>query len=51
MGHLQPQIASDRDPRTLARYLLNAMYGLRVLGKTADRSAMSGIVDTVLNSL
>ncbi|MEU8897315.1 TetR/AcrR family transcriptional regulator [Nocardia sp. NPDC048505] len=45
------EIAADRDPRALARYLLNAMYGLRVLGKTADRSALTGIVDTTLTLL
>ncbi|MET9067218.1 TetR/AcrR family transcriptional regulator [Streptosporangium sandarakinum] len=45
------EIGADRDPAVLARYLLNSMYGLRVLGKTADRSGMTGIVETTLNSL
>ena len=45
------EIAADRDPRNLARYLLNSMYGLRVLGKAADRSALTGIVDTTTSLL
>lgn len=43
------EIGADRDPAALARYLLNAMYGLRVLGKTAERSAMIDIVETTLS--
>jgi TetR/AcrR family transcriptional repressor of nem operon len=31
--------------------VLNAMYGLRVLGKTADRHTLTGIVDTTLAAL
>ncbi|MEV0248740.1 TetR/AcrR family transcriptional regulator [Nocardia sp. NPDC050712] len=45
------EIGADRDPRALARYLLNAMYGLRVLGKTADRPALAGIVETTISLL
>ncbi|MCT2594356.1 TetR/AcrR family transcriptional regulator [Streptomyces sp. N2-109] len=45
------EIEADRDARELAQYLLTSMYGLRVLGKTADRRALSGIVETVLRPL
>ncbi|KNB53401.1 TetR/AcrR family transcriptional regulator [Streptomyces caatingaensis] len=45
------EIGADRDARALARYLLNSMYGLRVLGRTADRAVMTDIVETVLRSL
>ncbi|WP_067539284.1 TetR/AcrR family transcriptional regulator [Nocardia crassostreae] len=45
------EIAADRDPRALAAYLLNAMYGLRVLGKTASRDLMIDIVEANLRSL
>lgn len=45
------EIGADHDPRALARYLLNSMYGLRVLGKTADRAAMTDIVDLTLRAL
>lgn len=45
------EIAVDRDSRVLASCLLNAMYGLRVLGRTADRVTMVEIVDATLNQL
>ncbi|MFD0664554.1 TetR family transcriptional regulator C-terminal domain-containing protein [Thermocatellispora tengchongensis] len=45
------EIAADRDPAVLARYLLNSMYGLRVLGKTAGRASMIDIVETTLTCL
>ncbi|MFI9507758.1 TetR/AcrR family transcriptional regulator [Nocardia sp. NPDC052566] len=45
------EIGADRDPKALGRYLINAMYGLRVLGKTADRPAMVDIVDTTMRLL
>ncbi len=45
------EIAADRDTRELARFTLNSMYGLRVLGKTAGRQVLTGIVDTVLRAL
>lgn len=45
------EIDPGRDPRALALFVLNAMYGLRVLGKTADRRALTGIVETTLSAL
>jgi TetR/AcrR family transcriptional repressor of nem operon len=40
------------DPaRDLALYVLNNMYGLRVLGKTAPRAALVNIVDMVVRVL
>ncbi|RJL33165.1 TetR/AcrR family transcriptional regulator [Bailinhaonella thermotolerans] len=44
-------IEADRDPGELALYLLNSMYGLRVLGKTTDRAALEGVVETVIRAL
>ncbi|MFJ6650509.1 TetR/AcrR family transcriptional regulator [Streptomyces sp. NPDC091290] len=45
------EIGLDRDARSLARHLLSSMYGLRVLGKTADRYAMTSIVDSAIGCL
>lgn len=45
------EFSPGQDARETARYLLNAMYGLRVLGKTAGRTALTGIVDRVLAGL
>jgi TetR/AcrR family transcriptional regulator, transcriptional repressor for nem operon len=45
------EIDPDRDARALAQFILNTMYGLRVLGKTADRGTLTGIVDSVLRAL
>ncbi|MFI6209000.1 TetR/AcrR family transcriptional regulator [Streptomyces sp. NPDC051041] len=45
------EIGADKDPRALAQFVLNALYGLRVLGKTADRRTLTGIVDTTLAAL
>ncbi|MET8541442.1 TetR/AcrR family transcriptional regulator [Kitasatospora sp. NPDC004799] len=45
------EIDPGRDPQALALFVLNSMYGLRVLGKTADRRALAGIVDTTLSVL
>ncbi|MGY6650881.1 TetR/AcrR family transcriptional regulator [Amycolatopsis sp. TRM77291] len=45
------EIGPDRDPRALARFTLAAMYGLRVLGKTADRQALTQIVETTVQAL
>lgn len=39
------------DPRALARFTLAAMYGLRVLGKTADRQALIQVVETTIQAL
>jgi TetR/AcrR family transcriptional repressor of nem operon len=43
--------AISGEPRALARFVLNSLYGLRVLGKTADRAALVGIVETTLSVL
>ncbi|RSN65038.1 TetR/AcrR family transcriptional regulator [Amycolatopsis sp. WAC 04182] len=45
------EIGPDRDPRALARFTLAAMYGLRVLGKTADRQALTQVVETTVQAL
>ncbi|MFJ6621436.1 TetR/AcrR family transcriptional regulator [Kitasatospora sp. NPDC091335] len=45
------EVDPGKDPRALALFVLNSMYGLRVLGKTADRRALAGIVDTTLSML
>lgn len=45
------EIDKTRDARQLAQYLLSSMYGLRVLGKVADRQTLTGIVDQVLHTL
>jgi TetR/AcrR family transcriptional repressor of nem operon len=45
------EISSEDPAGDLALYVLNTMYGLRVLGKTADRAALSGIVEMVLRAL
>ncbi|MEW9549744.1 TetR/AcrR family transcriptional regulator [Nonomuraea sp. NPDC050783] len=45
------EIAPGRPAESLGRYLLNAMYGLRVLGKSADAPAMTDIVETTLRIL
>jgi TetR/AcrR family transcriptional repressor of nem operon len=50
-AQLDGEIASDKDPGALAQYTLNSMYGLRVLGKTADRKTLAGVVETVLQVL
>ncbi|MER7394732.1 TetR/AcrR family transcriptional regulator [Streptomyces sp. NPDC000151] len=50
-GQRDGVIGADQDPRCLAQYLLNSMYGLRVLGKVADRRTLTGIVDKTLLAL
>ncbi|GAB3729050.1 TetR/AcrR family transcriptional regulator [Amycolatopsis oliviviridis] len=44
------EIGAGRDPRALARFTLAAMYGLRVLGKTADRQALTQVVETTIEA-
>ncbi|WP_037303581.1 TetR/AcrR family transcriptional regulator [Amycolatopsis orientalis] len=44
------EIGAERDPRALARFTLAAMYGLRVLGKTADRRALAQVVETTIQA-
>ncbi|MFF7654664.1 TetR/AcrR family transcriptional regulator [Streptomyces sp. NPDC007983] len=50
-AQLDGEIARDKDPGALAQFTLNSMYGLRVLGKTADRKTLAGVVETVLQAL
>ncbi|WP_234426895.1 TetR/AcrR family transcriptional regulator [Streptomyces niger] len=50
-GQRDGEIDKGQDARGLAQYVLNSMYGLRVLGKTADRTSLTGIVDRVLQTL
>lgn len=50
-AQVRGEISSDDRAGDLALYVLNAMYGLRVLGKTADRAALAGIVEMVLRAL
>lgn len=45
------EIGADRDPRALAQFTLAAMYGLRVLGKTADRQVLAQVVETTIQAL
>ncbi|RSM76286.1 TetR/AcrR family transcriptional regulator [Amycolatopsis sp. WAC 01375] len=45
------EIGEGRDPRALAQFTLAAMYGLRVLGKTADRQALTQVVETTIQAL
>ncbi|MFI9456491.1 TetR/AcrR family transcriptional regulator [Amycolatopsis sp. NPDC052450] len=45
------EIGECRDPRALAQFTLAAMYGLRVLGKTADRQALTQVVETTIQAL
>ncbi len=44
------EIGANQDPRALARFTLAAMYGLRVLGKTADRQALTQVVETTIQA-
>jgi TetR/AcrR family transcriptional repressor of nem operon len=39
---------SAESPRDRALYLLNSMYGLRVLGKVSDRGELAALVDRIL---
>ncbi len=46
------ELAADRDPRALARYLVNAMQGLRVTAKvTDDRGTLEDIARVTLSAL
>ncbi|WP_424210934.1 TetR/AcrR family transcriptional regulator [Streptomyces sp. BI20] len=47
-GRADGSLEADLDPVKQARYYLNSMYGLRVLGKVTDREAMVDIVDRIL---
>ncbi|MCX2968863.1 MULTISPECIES: TetR/AcrR family transcriptional regulator [Streptomyces] len=47
-GHRDGSIEPEREPRAFARYLLNALYGLRVLGRVADRQTLLDVVEQTL---
>jgi TetR/AcrR family transcriptional repressor of nem operon len=50
-GQRDGTMEKGQEPRVLALYLLNSMYGLRVLGKVAARETMTGIVNQILPPL
>ncbi|WP_433336717.1 TetR/AcrR family transcriptional regulator [Spirillospora sp. CA-294931] len=51
-GQRDCEITRERSAGALARFVLNAIYGLRVLGKTAtDRQDLVDIVDTTVDAL
>lgn len=46
------EVSRDKDARALARFLLTALQGLRVVGKaTPDRARLEGAVDTTLAAM
>lgn len=45
------EMSDQDDAQHVAQYLLNSMYGLRVLGKTASRETLASIVEMVLRTL
>ncbi|MFJ3905647.1 TetR/AcrR family transcriptional regulator [Streptomyces sp. NPDC090025] len=47
-GQREGSMPAGQDPQVLAVYLLNSMYGLRVLGKVSDRSTLETLVDQIL---
>ncbi|MEV5975164.1 TetR/AcrR family transcriptional regulator [Streptomyces sp. NPDC051921] len=47
-GQRDGSMAGDQEPQALAVFLLNSMYGLRVLGKVSDRATLSALVDQIL---
>ena len=52
VGQQSGEIAPKHDITALARYLTNAMFGLRVTAKTTrDRELLEGIVNTTLSVL
>ena len=51
-GQSEGDIASDKDPRVLARFLTSSLNGLLVLGKAnPDREALTDISKTTLTVL
>jgi TetR/AcrR family transcriptional repressor of nem operon len=46
------EISADRDPRALARFLVNALHGLRVLARVGtDRAVLEDVVRVALDVL
>ncbi|GAA3010094.1 TetR/AcrR family transcriptional regulator [Actinokineospora diospyrosa] len=50
-GRASGELAAGDAPDAVALYVLNSMYGLRVLGKTMPRDALVGVVEMVLRVL
>lgn len=51
-GQREGEIARERTPRALARFVLNSIYGLRVLGKTStDRDQLTDVVEATISAL
>jgi TetR/AcrR family transcriptional repressor of nem operon len=47
----QGELAADRDPRALARFLVTFVQGLKVLAKVPDERRMRDAVDQALTLL
>ncbi|GAA3397964.1 TetR/AcrR family transcriptional regulator [Streptomyces roseoviridis] len=47
-GQRDGSMSKDQEPQALALYLLNSLYGLRVLGKVSDRATLTSLVDQIL---
>jgi len=47
-GRRDGSMPETQDPPAFALYLLNSMYGLRVLGKVGDRETLASLVDRIL---
>jgi TetR/AcrR family transcriptional regulator, transcriptional repressor for nem operon len=51
-GQRDGEITGERSARALARFVLNAIYGLRVLGKAAtDRAPLLDVVEATVSAL
>ncbi len=51
-GQKQGEIEADKDPRALARFLMGAVQGLRVLARAdADEATLRDVVDVTLATL
>jgi TetR/AcrR family transcriptional repressor of nem operon len=51
-GQRDGEITGERSARALARFVLNAIYGLRVLGKAAtDRTPLLDVVEATVSAL
>lgn len=51
-GQLDGEFDRERDPRALARFVLNSIYGLRVLSKTATgRDQLADVVESTIAAL
>jgi TetR/AcrR family transcriptional repressor of nem operon len=51
-GRAEGEIAADKDPRALARFLVNTLHGVRVLARAGvDRRVLDDSVQTALEAL